>query len=75
MDLVSDQTLLANSQLILDEGMFVAYVSFSSGRITFTLCLAANFVRMLTTNESLAPRANGAIGKVTSCENNFKRDE
>ena len=33
--------------------------------------LAANFVRMVTTNESLAPRVNGAIGKVNSPANYF----
>ena len=35
------------------------------------LYLAANFVRMVTTNESLAPRVNGAIGKVNSPANYF----
>ena len=64
---------MANFQLILcvRGGMFVISVSLYFRFHYFYLYLAANFVRMVTTNESLAPRVNGAIGKVNSSANYF----
>ena len=61
---------MENFQLIscVRGGMFVISVSLY---FRFYLYLAANFVRMVTTNESLAPRVNGAIGKVNSPANYF----
>ena len=64
---------MANFQLIscVRGGMFVISVSLYFRFHYFYLYLAANFVRMVTTNESLAPRVNGAIGKVNSSANYF----